>query len=159
MNNFFLNVLLCAVSQYINVWRILGCEMKLSQFHGQHLNNWLPYYFSLADLIRLHGSQHDSRAELFIGTVCTIGLVYRLSVNILQSILRLAVRYIGNKLFLRELRRLTDRSRASYYCRRVVEAYCASLSRCFSFFFFLLLSFLDLRRLVLFSTAIHVAIT
>jgi len=65
--------------------------------------------------------------------VCTIGLIYRLSVNILQSILRPAIRYIGNKLFLRELRRLTDRSRA--YCWRVIEAYiyCA----CFSFKIFL----------------------
>lgn len=80
------------------------------------------HYFSLADLICRHGSQHDSRVELFISPVRTIGLVYRLPANILQLTLRSAVGHIGHKLFLRELRRSTIDRELAQLLSRLIEA-------------------------------------
>lgn len=80
------------------------------------------HYFSLADLICRHGSQHDSRVELFISLVRTIGLVYRLPANILHLTLRSAVGHIGHKLFLRELRRSTIDRELAQLLSRLIEA-------------------------------------
>lgn len=61
----------------INARRILGNEMKLSQFHGQLSNNWLPLLLTCWPNSPLWFSAR-SRMELFISTIRTIGLVYRL---------------------------------------------------------------------------------
>lgn len=137
-------------------------EMKLSQLHGQLSNNWLPLLLTCWPNSPPWFSAR-SRMELFISTVRTIGLVYRLPPTIFQLTLRSTIGYIGNKLFLRELRRLTiDRWLASYYRQRVIEAiilFCMLLFQdivlyCSPFPSLLLLSFLRLRRLVLFLMAI-----
>lgn len=133
--------------------------MKLSQFHGELSSNWLPLLLSLADLIRHRGS----RTELFINT-STIGLVHQLSANV-QLTLRSALRYIGSKLFLRKLRRLTiHRELSRCYCWRIITAIAVLcmllfLKIFFSYFFLSLpFSLSAILSFVLFSTAIHAAI-
>lgn len=75
---------------------------------------------------------------------------FSISASILQLTLRSAVGYIENKLFLRELRRLTiDRELANYYHNKLLKpsSYCA----CFSCKIFFLLFFFSLFAFFLLS--------
>lgn len=77
----------------INARGILGREMKPSQFHGQLSNNWLPLLLTCWPNSPPWFSAH-SRMKLFISTVRTIDLVYRLPPTIFQLTLKIGRRVL-----------------------------------------------------------------
>lgn len=113
-------------------------EAFIVSWAGFELTSTDSHYSSLADLIRRYGSQHVRGIELFISRV---GLVYRfLLANIPQSALRFAIAAtMGNKLFLRELRRFTidHRARICAILSVAYQNYRSCVGRRFFFSFFL----------------------